>query len=101
MPAQASGDTVSREKPARRAADGAGGINDSGGGVLVDIESGYHIDMADFEPKAFTSCEDSWKYDSGVPNLSGALAVLEKTFDTQDCHLIADIIEEEVRRLLP
>ncbi|MDC2981368.1 aminotransferase class I/II-fold pyridoxal phosphate-dependent enzyme [SAR116 cluster bacterium] len=65
--------------------------------------------FGDDEPKAFTSRYDSWKYIDDIPHLPGTLAVLEKTldmrvpltFDTQDCHLIADIIEEEVRRLLP
>ena len=95
--------------PARRAGAGAGGINDGGGGILVDIDSGHHINMADFKPKAFTNCQDSWKYIEDIPHLPGTLAVLEKApdksmllaFDTQDCHLIADIIEEEIRRLLP
>ena len=65
--------------------------------------------FGDDEPKAFTSRYDSWKYIEDIPHLPGTLAVLEKTldmrvpltFDMQDCNLIADIIEEEVRRLLP
>ena len=65
--------------------------------------------FGDNEPRAFTSRYDSWKYVLDKLHLRGTMAVLEKTldmrvpltFDTQDCHLIADIIEEEVRRLLP
>ena len=64
--------------------------------------------FGDDEPKAFTSRYDSWKYIDDIPHLPGTLAILEKTldmrvpltFDTQDCHLLADIIEEEVCRLL-
>ena len=64
--------------------------------------------FGDDEPKAFTSRYDSWKYIDDMPHLPGTLAVLEKTLDmrvpltftVEDCDLIADIIAEEVARLI-
>jgi len=64
--------------------------------------------FGDDEPKAFTSRYDSWKYIDDIPHLPGTLSVLEKTldmrvpltFDLEDCDLIADIIADEVGKLM-
>ena len=64
--------------------------------------------FGDDEPRAFTSRYDSWKYIDDIPHLPGTLGVLEKTldmrvpltFEVEDCDVIADIIEQEVRALM-
>ena len=64
--------------------------------------------FGDDQPKAFTSRYDSWKYIEDLPVLPTTLRVLEKTVDmrvpltftTQDCDLIADIIEDEITRFV-
>ncbi|XDZ66522.1 DegT/DnrJ/EryC1/StrS family aminotransferase [Alphaproteobacteria bacterium LSUCC0684] len=64
--------------------------------------------FGDDEPKAFTSRYDSWRYINDMPVLPNTLRVLEKTldmrvpltFNTRDCDLISDIIDDEMRRLM-
>ena len=64
--------------------------------------------FGDDQPKAFTSRYDSWKYIKDLPVLPTTLRVLEKTIDmrvpltftTEDCNLIADIIEDEMVRFI-
>ena len=64
--------------------------------------------FGDDEPKAFTSRYDSWHYIKDIPVLPTTLRVLEKTldmripltFDMDDCNIIADIIEDELRQAL-
>ena len=59
------------------------------------------------EPKAFTSRYDSWVYMKEMPHLPKTLDVLSKTIDMRvpltfnedDCTLIADIIDSELKRL--
>jgi len=61
--------------------------------------------FGDDEPKAFTSRYDSWRYIDAIPVLPNTLRILETTldmripltFDLDDCDIIADIIEDEVR----
>jgi len=62
--------------------------------------------FGDDEPKAFTSRYDSWRYIEDIPVLPTTLRVLEKTldmripltFNVDDCDLIADIIEDELKK---
>ena len=61
--------------------------------------------FGDDEPKAFTSRYDSWRYIENMPVLPTTLRVLATTvdmripltFDTEDCEVIADIINDELR----
>lgn len=64
--------------------------------------------FGDDEPKAFTSRYDSWHYIDDIPTLPNTLRVLEKTVDmrvpltftTDDCDIIADIISDEMERMM-
>ena len=64
--------------------------------------------FGDAEPKAFTSRYDSWRYIDDIPVLPTTLRVLEKTLDMRvpltftidDCDVIAEIINEEIRPFL-
>ena len=61
--------------------------------------------FGDDEPRAFTSRYDSWLYIDDMPVLPNTLNVLSNTvdmripltFDTGDCDIIADIINDELR----
>ncbi|MDB2514115.1 aminotransferase class I/II-fold pyridoxal phosphate-dependent enzyme [Alphaproteobacteria bacterium] len=61
--------------------------------------------FGDDEPKAFTSRYDSWRYIKDIPVLPNTLKVLANTLDMRipltfnidDCDIIADIINDEVR----
>ena len=78
--------------------------------LAANEERGVHLKwFGNIEPVGFTSAYQSWRYFSDLPELprtNGVLASLcdmriPLTFELDDCHCIADIIEEVAAEILP